>query len=175
MRLGKWQSVSAAILICIFSFCCSSSEKNASEKNTPENTDNPKTRENSEITNNSKDSLSGYRSGNSGQRPDLHESLAPGSARVKASVQDFSEKKDSYICTFKIEEVEGYGPATPPLPVSYILKAVAQRRLLENNNYSARKLFQKGKILNMSISYQGKMFNSDSLLPWIITGFYDLK
>ncbi|HMB89908.1 MAG TPA: hypothetical protein VKP65_03620 [Rhodothermales bacterium] len=42
---------------------------------------------------------------------------APGTAMVSALVKGCEEKDDSFLCTLLIEQVDGYGASTPPLPV----------------------------------------------------------
>lgn len=42
---------------------------------------------------------------------------APGTAMATALVKGCEEKDDRFRCTLLIEEVNGYGASTPPLPV----------------------------------------------------------
>lgn len=107
--------------------------------------------------------------------PDIKNTPAQGTADIKARMQEFTETEDQYICKLKVEEVNGYGPASPPLPAGYVLNALVPRELIKKNNYPADKIFVKGKLLQMNVRSQGKMPGSDSLMPWVVTNFQNLR
>ncbi|MGE5498453.1 MAG: hypothetical protein ACM3Q2_10300 [Syntrophothermus sp.] len=103
------------------------------------------------------------------------EPLAPGTADIKAWMQEFTETEDQYICKLKVEEVNGYGPAAPPLPPGYLLNALVPMELIKKNNYLADKIFVKGKLLEMSVRAQGRMPGSGEALPWVVTKIQNLR
>lgn len=97
--------------------------------------------------------------------------LPPGSANIKAWIQDYREEEGSFACKMKISEVNGYGPATPPLPQGYILTIDVPKSLIEKNKYEADKIFVRGKLVKMSVRYQRTMQQDSASDKWIATGF----
>ncbi|MGE5353567.1 MAG: hypothetical protein ACM3P0_15890 [Acidobacteriota bacterium] len=108
------------------------------------------------------------------EKPLTEKSLPPGSASIKAWMQEFQEEKNGFLCKVKISEVNGYGSGTPPLPPGYVITLEISRSLLENNKYDAGKIFVKGKLLTMSLRYQRQMQKGNSSERWIATSFSNL-
>lgn len=100
--------------------------------------------------------------------------LPPGTADVQAWMQDYSEEENSFLCKLKVSEVDGYGPATPPLPQGYVMTLYISKSLLKKNNYDADKIFLKGKLIKMRVRYEEPMLQGDSLERWIAMGFSNL-
>lgn len=102
-------------------------------------------------------------------------SLPPGQADIEAWMQDFREVEDGFLCKVKISQVNGYGPATPPLPQGYVITLDVPGSLLEKNRYEAGKIFVRGKLLALSIRYQKAPLNKTASGRWIATGFRNLR
>lgn len=154
MHSGRFLIIGLFFLITILVYCCTSTSK---EK---------------KILQQENDSILSKTEIPDSNKP---ESVAPGSANITAWMQDFTEAEDRFTCTLKIDEVNGYGPASPPLPKGYVFKAEVPRELIDKNNYPGDKIFVKGKLLQMNVKPQRKMYGSDSTLPWIVTDFYNLR
>lgn len=116
------------------------------------------------------------RNGSEGQQqkistPQKEMPLPPGSANIEAWVQDYREEEGSFVCKIKICEVNGYGPATPPLPQDYILTLYVPISLLAKNKYDPDKIFVRGKLMKMSVRYQRTLQKEGPSDKWIATGF----
>ena len=81
-------------------------------------------------------------------------SFAPGTVRVTAVILDSEEKEKIFLCTFRIEETHGYGPATPPIPFGSEVKVEVTKFLLERNEIQASELLKEDNLIKATIRFQ---------------------
>lgn len=93
--------------------------------------------------------------------------MAPQTARVTASIADVETAGNAYICTMTIQQVHGYGSATPPLPQGKTLQVAVRATQIEQAGDRGRRLTQTGNTVDVTLKYQQPMAMSQTP-PWSV-------
>lgn len=81
--------------------------------------------------------------------------IAPGTARISASIIHAEETERGYHCTLKVEDVHGYGSSTPPLPTGSEIKALMLPHVIDSMepSISMETLMGPDKTVNLTLKH----------------------
>ena len=92
--------------------------------------------------------------------------IAPGSAKITATIVSTEAVAEGAHCIMKVDNVHGYGSSTPPLPTGSEIKALVSTQVIEslNSSTSFESIMASENTLEITLRYIGmaKMAGSNT-------------